>query len=499
MVNESRLAHFLFKEYETRPSSLAIYRILYATSVLAIYLPQHLWIASFPNSFFNPPVGLTIFFVGFPPAVFFVLLDGFSILAAWFLLLGYRTRLAAITLAVLLLIGNAWSYSFGKINNDIFLILIPLVLQFSGWGDSYSFDARRKSRVHSSCNAWPLALLALLIGFAMMTAAYGKATTGWLSPWTHAVLGNLLRNAFVIGRANWLTTLILHVKSGPFWELLDWGTVLLEAAFLFAVGSRQMFRIVCALGCLFHFSIALTMGIPFWPNVVAYGAFCDWSVLESRTRVRTVLDSWKTLTTRLSALKLAVFGSVVSVVYVTLGNPLQRLATLVIPREPDSITGVPPVLAGAIVASIFLVGEFRRAFNRPGINSGLHPIILFDGFCGLCNSWVDFVLKHDRGLLYRFTALQSSTGQNTLERLRLPKDFIHSLVLVEGDRAYYSSSAILRILRAMGLPFSIAYVCILVPRQIRDQVYALVADHRYRFGKRSVCRIPTPEEQSRFI
>jgi predicted DCC family thiol-disulfide oxidoreductase YuxK/uncharacterized membrane protein YphA (DoxX/SURF4 family) len=499
MVNKSRLEHFLFKEYTTSPSSLAIYRILYAASVLAIYLPQHLWIASFPNSFFNPPMGLTIFFVGFPPALFFVLLDSLSILAAWFLLLGHRTRLASVSLAVLLLIGNAWSYSFGKINNDIFLILIPLVLQFSGWGDSYSFDARRKTRIHPSCNAWPLALLALLIGFAMVTAAYGKATSGWLNPWTHAVLGNLLRNAVVIGRVNWITALMLHVKFGPFWELLDWTTVLIEASFLFAVGSRPAFRAVCALGCLFHLSIALTMEIPFWPNVVAYGAFCDWSVLESRTHVKTVLDSWMALTTRLSTVKLVAFGTVVSVVYVTLGNPIQRLATLVLPREPDSLTGFPPVLFGAAVASIFLSGRIRKALSRPRNDSGLHPIILFDGSCGLCNSWVDFVLKHDHRFMYRFTALQSSTGQTTLERLKLPKDFNRSLVLAEGDQAYYSSSAILRILRAMGLPFSIAYVCILVPRQVRDQVYAFVAHHRHQFGRRTVCRVPTLEERSRFL
>jgi hypothetical protein len=56
-----RFDGFIFQEYSVSPSSLGIFRILYAISILAIYLPQGLWIASFPSSFFNPPIGLTIF------------------------------------------------------------------------------------------------------------------------------------------------------------------------------------------------------------------------------------------------------------------------------------------------------------------------------------------------------------------------------------------------------------------------------------------------------
>jgi predicted DCC family thiol-disulfide oxidoreductase YuxK len=44
------------------------------------------------------------------------------------------------------------------------------------------------------------------------------------------------------------------------------------------------------------------------------------------------------------------------------------------------------------------------------------------------------------------------------------------------------------------------YVFILVPAFIRDFLYDIIAKNRYRwFGKRDVCRIPTPEEKNKFI
>jgi predicted DCC family thiol-disulfide oxidoreductase YuxK len=40
----------------------------------------------------------------------------------------------------------------------------------------------------------------------------------------------------------------------------------------------------------------------------------------------------------------------------------------------------------------------------------------------------------------------------------------------------------------------------LVPRPLRDIVYAWVARNRYRwFGKRDVCMVPTPDLRARFL
>lgn len=128
------------------------------------------------------------------------------------------------------------------------------------------------------------------------------------------------------------------------------------------------------------------------------------------------------------------------------------------------------------------------------------PVILFDGVCGLCNHWVDFVLKFDRERVFRFAALQSDAGARALHEIHMPADFRHSIVLVDGPRVYYRSSAILQILKSLGLPFSLIYVTVLVPRPIRDWTYKFVADRRLRwFGERDACRLPAPDERDRFL
>jgi predicted DCC family thiol-disulfide oxidoreductase YuxK len=54
--------------------------------------------------------------------------------------------------------------------------------------------------------------------------------------------------------------------------------------------------------------------------------------------------------------------------------------------------------------------------------------------------------------------------------------------------------------RGLGFPWNLAYVFVVVPKPLRDGVYAWVARHRYQwFGKRDVCMIPTVDLRTRFL
>lgn len=125
-------------------------------------------------------------------------------------------------------------------------------------------------------------------------------------------------------------------------------------------------------------------------------------------------------------------------------------------------------------------------------------VILFDGVCNLCNAWVDFVVRHDPEGRFRFAALQSEAAGDLLRGA--PPDLPDSIVLVEDGTVWVRSTAALRVARGLGLPWSLAWIFILVPRSVRDAVYDWVARNRYRwFGRRDTCRIPTPEERARFL
>jgi hypothetical protein len=47
----------------------------------------------------------------------------------------------SIATGLLILTGNGFAYSMGKINHDLLLAAIPLVMAFSNWGSAWSLDA----------------------------------------------------------------------------------------------------------------------------------------------------------------------------------------------------------------------------------------------------------------------------------------------------------------------------------------------------------------------
>ena len=127
-------------------------------------------------------------------------------------------------------------------------------------------------------------------------------------------------------------------------------------------------------------------------------------------------------------------------------------------------------------------------------------LVLFDGLCNLCNGFVQFVIARDPHARFRFGALQSASARRVLEVHETPHPLPDSIVLVEDGKVYTQSTAALRIARHLTFPFPLAFALILVPRPLRDWVYAWVARHRFHwFGRRDRCMVPTPALRSRFI
>ena len=147
-----------------------------------------------------------------------------------------------------------------------------------------------------------------------------------------------------------------------------------------------------------------------------------------------------------------------------------------------------------------VVEERLKDEDRAGAGDEARPVLLFDGPCHFCHSTVRFIAARDRKGVVRFASLQSGPGQALLRKLGLPTQDFHSLVLVEGDRVYRKSTAVLRVLRMLKAPWSLAYGFTLAPPLIRDAVYDVVAGNRYRWwGRRDGCELPSPELRGRLL
>jgi hypothetical protein len=258
---------------------LAVFRIVYAAFVMAT-LPS-VAVTGLPRLAWKPPFGPLRLLDVAPPnwvleAVVVVLaLSAGTLAVGWFT----RTNSIVVGLAQLVLIGVGNSY--GMTHHVILIALAPLILAWSGWGHHLGVDARHGRRREDM--QWPPRLLALCIGVFYLSSAIPKIRSGWLDPTTHAVWGEFLTR-WHRGNTDGIRPFLRTIESGALWEALDLFTVALEVGMILAVLSWRAFRAFIAVAAIFHLGVLLMIGISFYPNSVAYGAFVAWSLFARGAR-----------------------------------------------------------------------------------------------------------------------------------------------------------------------------------------------------------------------
>lgn len=127
-------------------------------------------------------------------------------------------------------------------------------------------------------------------------------------------------------------------------------------------------------------------------------------------------------------------------------------------------------------------------------------IVLFDGVCNFCNDSVLKIIKYDKNNVFLFASLQSKFGKELLTRYNV-NTTIDSIVLIIPDKnAYFKSTAGLLILSHFPWVWKTLGVFWILPKRIRDKLYDLFAQNRYKwFGKKEQCMIPSPEIRAKFI
>lgn len=129
-----------------------------------------------------------------------------------------------------------------------------------------------------------------------------------------------------------------------------------------------------------------------------------------------------------------------------------------------------------------------------------HAAVLFDGTCAFCERSVTFIATRDPRGYFRFGASQTPPAQALLAEFGETRESTRSLVLIEDGRLYRKSTAVLRIARRLPFPWSLAAVCLAIPRPLRDAAYAVVAAVRHRLaGRSNACEVPPPEIRQRLI
>ncbi len=128
----------------------------------------------------------------------------------------------------------------------------------------------------------------------------------------------------------------------------------------------------------------------------------------------------------------------------------------------------------------------------------MNPIVFYDGECGLCNYWVQWILNRDSERIFRFAALQSSFSQELFTALNRELT-MQSLVVLKEDGEFIDRSRAMAYLFSKLRRRSVFYWLLLItPRFIADIGYSGVAAVR-KVLQRNKCRLFTIEERTFFL
>ena len=128
----------------------------------------------------------------------------------------------------------------------------------------------------------------------------------------------------------------------------------------------------------------------------------------------------------------------------------------------------------------------------------MKAIVFYDDLCGVCNYWVNWILRHDKKKYFYFAALQSKFAN------RFSKHFNYvfpaeTIVVWQEDVGFLLKSDALLFIFGTIKPSSFQVRMFkLIPKFIRDIAYTIFAYFR-RFVPMKQCKIPSKEERKLFM
>ena len=124
-------------------------------------------------------------------------------------------------------------------------------------------------------------------------------------------------------------------------------------------------------------------------------------------------------------------------------------------------------------------------------------IVVFDGFCVLCNNYVRWVSKRNPSKNIYFTNFDSNYIKNNYPKLKLGDTIF---IITEDNKLLHRSEAIKYSFKYIRLNYFLKTLIRISPNFLLDIFYRLIASNRYfLFGKLEVCSTPNDVNQENIL
>jgi len=355
-----KLDYWIFDSYKISPRDQSIYRIVYSLFILLVFgVPNWTWLSNISDVLYDPPrYSLAALFSSFPSYNFLLLLGLIISVLYVLLLFGYKTKIVSILIAIIYILGNSFMYSRSKIDhNDLLLIITPLIMAFSNWGNYYSIDSKI-SQIKNKISYWPISLLSLTIGFAFFTAGIPKLLGGWLILKTHAVKGTFYGYFYSKGYQSYLAPYFTDIENDIFWELFDYCVVFIEVSFLIVVFIPLFFRFYIFIAVIFHLLNLLILNINFVHNIATYALYFNYSYIRKITLNPKIYN----LFDRILSYKFMIFIIVLQLFFYTtyLTSPIQYMVY----KFNFEHLNLSLLIIATVIGSISMILYFKKLIKK---------------------------------------------------------------------------------------------------------------------------------------
>ena len=115
-------------------------------------------------------------------------------------------------------------------------------------------------------------------------------------------------------------------------------------------------------------------------------------------------------------------------------------------------------------------------------------IIVFDGYCVLCDNFVKWIAKKDKNHKIHFTTFNSNFIKKNYPEIKLKNSVV---VIDSNNNLFKKSEAVILCLKTIKYSKILISVFEIIPKSILNIGYTLVAVTRYSiYGKKESCSIP---------
>ena len=133
-------------------------------------------------------------------------------------------------------------------------------------------------------------------------------------------------------------------------------------------------------------------------------------------------------------------------------------------------------------------------------NDPLPPIAVMDATCALCSWCARMTHRLDRTGEIRIAPIQSDAGAALMRDNDLDPLDPDTWLFIEDGVIWRDFDALIRVGQRTGRWGHGFLVLKILPKPLRDWLYAAIARNRYRmFGRGDMCSLPDPAFRARFL